>query len=211
MSPKPKHHRSCTECPKLLVSNLYPVLCMHGSLCTRTDFPAHPRSFRADAHPLPETHELLALQSYILESPANHLPDDLDASVPLDAARIIGNRAASRLRGRGSPEEQAWLNELTTEAGDQVVLWFGSSTPPYYALEGIISRHGHGRRPELISLAKREDGPAIRDVLKRLGHNVDEVPVLVLGGEVFDASTDRMDELRSSGQLAQKLAQIGWR
>lgn len=172
---------------------------------------ANPRAFRPEAHPLPETHELHALQSFILESPANHLPDDMDASAPIDAARIIGTRAASRLRGKGSPQEQTWLNELVTEAADKVVLWFASSTPPHYSLEGIISRHGQGRRPDLISLSKRPDGKTVRDVLKRLGHDVEKVPVLVIGGEVFDASVERMAELRSSGQLAQKLAQIGWR
>lgn len=157
------------------------------------------------------THELLALQSFVLESRSNRLPGDVDASQPIDAESIIGARAASRLRGRGSPQEQAWLSDLTTDASTEIVLWFTSATPPHYALDGIISRHGHGRRPELISLSKRRDGPIIRDILKRLGHNVNEVPILVIGGEVFDASVERMDELRSNGQLAQKLAQIGWR
>ncbi|BEJ14515.1 hypothetical protein CspHIS471_0402820 [Cutaneotrichosporon sp. HIS471] len=169
----------------------------------------NPRAFRPDPHPLPSTHELLALQTFILESPANNL-GDIDAAQPLDAVDLLGTHAARRLGNSGSSREQKWLKELSDQQSRTVVLWYGSISPPHYAIEGISARHGEGRRPTLISTAQRTDGETIEGIFSRLGHDLSAAPVLVLGGEAFDATEDRMKVMRESGDLAERLAQIGW-
>jgi hypothetical protein len=89
-------------------------------------------------------------------------------------------------------------------------MWYGSIQPPHYALEGISARHGEGRRPTLIATAQRKDGETIEAIFARLGHDLSAAPVLVIGGEVFDATPERMQELRESGELTKRLGQIGW-
>jgi hypothetical protein len=169
----------------------------------------NPRAFRPDPHTLPPTHELLALQSFVLESPANNL-GDVDASKPLDAADLLGTHAARRLGVPGSPREKQWFQELASEHAHSIVMWYGSIQPPHYALEGISARHGEGRRPTLIATAQRKDGETIEAIFARLGHDLSAAPVLVIGGEVFDATPERMQELRESGELTKRLGQIGW-
>ncbi|BEI83816.1 hypothetical protein CcaverHIS002_0404200 [Cutaneotrichosporon cavernicola] len=169
----------------------------------------NPRAFRPDPHPLPSTHELLALQTFILESPANNLRD-VDATQPLDAAHLLGTHAARRLGNSGSSREKKWLKELSDQHSHTVVLWYSSISTPHSVLEGISARHGEGRRPTLISTIQRKDGETIEGILSRLGHDLSAAPVLVLGGEVFDATEEGMKVMRESGDLAERLAQIGW-
>lgn len=149
------------------------------------------------------------MQSFVLESSSNEL-GDIDVSKPLDAADLLGTHAARRLGDSGSEREFQWLAEIMEEHANSVVLWYNTIAPPHYALDGISSRHGEGRRATLISTVSRPDGEIIEGVLKRLGHDLSEAPVLVIGGEVFDATVARMEELRSSGTLADRLGYIGW-
>ena len=76
------------------------------------------------ARPIPQTHELLAIQSYILQSDYNVLPETVDPSQPLDANIVLGF-AGHKLGEAGSDAEKAWLDEIETERGDEVVIWFG--------------------------------------------------------------------------------------
>jgi len=73
------------------------------------------------AHPLPESHEILAIQSYLLESAYNVLPSDIDPQSPVDA-----NKVSPHMMGKpGSKEYMAYLDELIKEKGQEVVVWYG--------------------------------------------------------------------------------------
>jgi len=165
---------------------------------------------RPHDHPLPESHELMALQSFIAESRYHFLRSDLDVSKPIDASDLIGE-SARRLGETGSAREKQWLSEVSEENTYNVVLWYASSSAPYYATDGLMARHGQGHRPTMISTADRPDGHVLRGIFARLGYDLDVAPVLVIGGEPIHATAEAMDELRSSGQLTDKLAAIGWR
>ncbi|GMK58760.1 hypothetical protein CspeluHIS016_0602020 [Cutaneotrichosporon spelunceum] len=163
----------------------------------------NPRAFRPNPH------------SFVLQSPANYL-GDVDATKPLDAADLLGANAARRLGPSGSPRENKWLQELVDEHENSIVLWFGSNSPPQYALKGISERHADARRERvgrqvtLIPTVQRKDGEMIEAIFSRLGHDLSAAPVLVLGGEVIDATLERMEKMRESGSLSERLAQMGW-
>lgn len=171
---------------------------------------AHPRASRPDPHPLPDTHELLALQSFILDSPHATLSPHIDATEPLDAVMLLGAGGARRLGPHGSVAERAWLQTLADENARRVVLWYHGDRPPHYALEGVTARHGQGRRASTVNTSHRRDGDTLDAILARLGHDLKRSPILVIGGEVFDASPERVHELRESGKLAALLAAMGW-
>lgn len=152
----------------------------------------------------------MALQTFVLETAYNHLSGTVDASKALDAHDLLG-RAALRLGGSGSDREQQWLTEVEAANADKVVVWTATAGVPHYVLEGINSRHGHGMRASLVPTLGRSDGHLIRAVFSRLGLDIDSNPILVIGGEAVVATTEKMKALRESGELAQKLARIGWR
>lgn len=74
------------------------------------------------ARPLPPSHELLAIQSYLLQSAYNVLPE-VDPSRPLDANAVLG--FSHNLGATGSDAEKAWLEEIENERADEVVIWYG--------------------------------------------------------------------------------------
>lgn len=87
--------------------------------------------------PIPASHELLALQSYILASQYNVLSENIDPSKPLDANTILGISASERRfggvaglaakKGKEPEEEEAWLKDIESEWDDEVVVWFGGN------------------------------------------------------------------------------------
>lgn len=186
------------------------MLVLHNCPESTADITAHPRANRPDPHPLPPSHELLALQSFILDSSHATLAPAVDGASPLDAVMLLGSPGARRLGGTDSAAERAWLQSLADDNSAKVVLWYDGERPPHYALEGVTARHGQGRRAALINTRQRRDGDAVNAVLRRLGHDLRRNPILVVGGEVFDASPERMTELRKSGKLHEILASMGW-
>ena len=64
--------------------------------------------------PLPSTHELLALQSYLLQSTTNYLPSNIDPHRPLDANIVLGYDV-----------DEAALRELERERVGEVIVWYG--------------------------------------------------------------------------------------
>lgn len=77
------------------------------------------------SRPLPESHELLALQSYILQSDYNILPESVNPQLPLDAHTVL-NVGSAHLGTSGSDKEKAWLQDLEREREDDVVVWYGA-------------------------------------------------------------------------------------
>lgn len=77
------------------------------------------------SRPLPESHELLALQSYLLQSDYNILPSSVDPQLPLDAHTVL-NVGSTHLGTSGSDKEKAWLQDLEREREDDVVVWYGA-------------------------------------------------------------------------------------
>lgn len=75
--------------------------------------------------PLPESHELLALQSYLLQSDYNILPESINPRLPLDAHAVL-NVGSSQLGSSGSDKEKTWLQDLEREREDDVVVWYGA-------------------------------------------------------------------------------------
>jgi hypothetical protein len=77
------------------------------------------------SRPVPETHEILALQSYLLQSAYNILPDTVDPKQPLDAHTIL-NIGANKLGTAGGDVEKVWLEDLEREREDDIVVWYGA-------------------------------------------------------------------------------------
>lgn len=77
------------------------------------------------SRPVPESHELLALQSYLLQSDYNILPASVDPQQPLDAHTVL-NVGSNKLGASGSDVEKAWLADLEREREDDVVVWYGA-------------------------------------------------------------------------------------
>jgi hypothetical protein len=77
------------------------------------------------SRPVPESHELLALQSYLLQSAYNILPESVDPKQPLDAHTIL-NIGANKLGVAGGDDEKAWLADLEREREDDIVVWYGA-------------------------------------------------------------------------------------
>lgn len=123
---------------------------------------------------------------------------------------LLGSPGARRLGATDSAQERAWLQSLVDENSAKVVLWYDGERPPHYALEGVTSRHGQGRRPSMINTRQRRDHMTVNAVLKRLGHDLTSNPILVVGGEAIDASPEHMDELRKNGKLHETLVSVGW-
>jgi hypothetical protein len=84
-----------------------------------------PKSTRTalSSRPLPESHELLALQSYLLQSAYNILPASIDPKQPLDAHTILN---VGKLGEAGGDVEKAWLADLESEREDDIVVWYGA-------------------------------------------------------------------------------------
>lgn len=84
-----------------------------------------PKSTRTSlsSRPLPESHELLALQSYLLQSAYNILPASTDPKEPLDAHTILN---VGKLGVAGGDVEKAWLADLESEREDDIVVWYGA-------------------------------------------------------------------------------------
>jgi hypothetical protein len=84
-----------------------------------------PKSTRTamSSRPLPESHELLALQSYLLQSAYNVLPASIDPKQPLDAHTILN---VGKLGVAGGDVEKAWLADLESEREDDIVVWYGA-------------------------------------------------------------------------------------
>lgn len=94
---------------------------------TDRDLAPIPQSTRKtmNSRPVPESHELLALQSYLLQSDYNILPESVDPRLPLDAHTVL-NVGSNKLGTSGSDAEKDWLADLEREREDDVVVWYGA-------------------------------------------------------------------------------------
>ncbi|KAK8844845.1 hypothetical protein IAR55_006695 [Kwoniella newhampshirensis] len=174
----------------------------------------HPKTTRPalTARPLPSSHELLALQSYLLSSAYNVLPGHIDPQQPLDANHILGV-GAHKLGPAGGATETAWLQELKSERDDEVVVWYGGdgrSRLPHEVLDILASTHGSARRPTLIPCYSRPDRSVLLSVLDRLGLPLRHNPIIMIGNEPIVGDMRNLEALRLSGELEAKLAAIGW-
>jgi hypothetical protein len=165
-----------------------------------------------DAHPLPPTHELLAIQSYLLDSDYNVLPSDLDPSMPLDAHSVLGI-GSSKLGKPGSEAEKAWLSELELEREDDIVIWYGGdgfSRLPHALLDLLRALHGPERHPTLIPCHGRSDLKLLHGIFDRLELPIKHHPLVMIGNEPIIGDDDLWEELRGSGKLTKMLEKVGW-
>ncbi|WWD22604.1 hypothetical protein CI109_107097 [Kwoniella shandongensis] len=175
----------------------------------------HPKTTRPalTARPLPSTHELLALQSYVLSSAYNVLPAGIDPQQPLDANAILGI-AAHKIGPAGGHAENAWLEELKAERDDDVVVWYGGNgrpTLPHDVLDMLQSTHGSSRLPTFVPCHARPDRSVLLSVLERLGLPLRDHPIIMIGNEPIVGDLQTLEELRLSGALEEKFAAIGWK
>ncbi|KAL7423980.1 hypothetical protein Q5752_001565 [Cryptotrichosporon argae] len=162
----------------------------------------HPR-------PLPPSHELMALQSFILGSEYNVLPASTDGTSPLDAHVVLGH--TPRLGPAGSPAEQAWLDDIAAEHADDVTVWYGadgSSAVPAFVLDLLAELTD--RAPTLVPCHARPDVAALRAVFNRLSIDFSTSPVLFVGNEAISADRETLLELVKSGELHRMLHRAGW-
>lgn len=174
----------------------------------------HPRTKRPAliARPIPESHELIALQSYLLSSAYNTLPDSVDPQKPLDAHSVLGI-GAHGLGPSGGQIEQAWLAELEAERHDEIVVWYGGNGKPqlpHEVLDLLSSIHGTHRHPTLMPLYARPDRSAILRIAERLSIPLKQYPVVMIGNEPLIADPEGLEELRLSGKLETMMAKVGW-
>jgi len=164
--------------------------------------PAPPKSSRPVARPLPRSHELLALQSYLLQSTFNILPADLDTTAPLDSDLVLGY----------APTDSA-LTELEAEHANDIVVWYGGSgsrSHPHELLTLLSEIHGSHRRPTLLPLTARPDFDKLLPILNRLDFPMEHGAVVMLGNRPFAADLEKMREMKESGRLANLMNAIGW-
>ena len=182
---------------------------------------ADPLSTRlAQYRPLPASHELLALQSYLLESTRNVIPANIDTSKALDAHLLLpisllpvgGDGEATKTSDQSDPsgvsEPEDWLLELEREHQDDVVLWTMDPTSETSSsirkmLEDV---HGKKRHPAQINLKKRGQASA---VLRRLGWEMDEAQgvLVVIGNQPYTA--ERLTSM-SKQELEGIMRSVGW-
>lgn len=114
--------------PQIRVPHMHKRSTHHHAAAAERVSVAPPKATRPHSvsRPLPNSHELLAVQSYLLQSEYNLLPLDRDSSRPLDAETVM-SFSAHRLGAEGSPEEKAWLEELEQERHDDIVVWYGGN------------------------------------------------------------------------------------
>ncbi|WVF67003.1 hypothetical protein IAT40_001746 [Kwoniella sp. CBS 6097] len=175
----------------------------------------HPLASRPALHPrpLPASHELFALQSYLLSSAYNIIPDDVNPEEPLDANTVLGV-GAHKLGTSGGDAEQAWLDELKGESEDEVIIWYGGDgrpNLPHEILDFLSSTHGTDRKPTLIPCHGRPDRSVLLSILDRLSLPLREFPIIMIGNEPVVGSLQNLEELRLSGQLENMLSKIGWK
>lgn len=161
---------------------------------------------------LPASHELLALQSYLLDND-NVLPYDLDPSAPLDAARFLGVDIAA-LGRPGSAAEKAWLKDVEKEIGNEVVIWYGGNgnTQLPSAILDILQAMplAADRVPTLMPCHSRPDKDLLSSVLDRMSVPLRHTPLVMIGNTPILGGEDALEDLRLSGKLHQLLASIGW-
>ncbi|KAL7420432.1 hypothetical protein Q5752_005403 [Cryptotrichosporon argae] len=174
---------------------------------------APPRASRPAAvyRPLPPTHELAALRSYLLESDYNALPSEVDGSRALDAHAVLGV-ASHRLGEAGSQAEQSWLRELEGEHAHEVTVFYGldSHVYPHDLIATLAEIAGFDGHPSLVHLANRDDRDAVVAVFGRHGMNLRKTPVLFVGNEAVPADARSLEALKASGELRAMLKRAGW-
>ncbi|OCF72396.1 hypothetical protein I204_06775 [Kwoniella mangroviensis CBS 8886] len=176
---------------------------------------AHPRASRPALipRPLPSSHELLALQSYLLSSAYNVIPSHVDPSEPIDANAVLGV-GVHKLGPAGGDLEQAWLDELKGEREDEVIVWYGGNgrpNLPHDVLDFLASTHGSSRKPTLIPCHARSDRLALLSILDRLSLPLRDHPIIMIGNKPIVGDLRNLEELRLSGELESMLAEIGWK
>jgi hypothetical protein len=162
--------------------------------------------------PLPTSHELLALQSYVLESAYNILASDVDPSSPLDANAVL-SISSHKLGKPGSEAEKVWLSEIEKERKDDIVIWYGgdgSSQLPHAILDVLRAMHGPSRHPTLIPCHSRSDLRLLQKIFDRLEFPLKHQPLVMIGNTPIIGDVEALEELRGSGKLLTMLEKIGW-
>jgi len=166
------------------------------------------------ARPLPESHELLAIQSYLLQSTYNVLPEYVDPSQPVDANVVCGFSGSNRQLGAaGSEDEKAWMDEIEHERSDEVVVWYGGDGTvqlPHSLLDTMTEIHGSHRHATLIPCHNRPDLPLLRQIFDRLKLPLSTSPIVMIGNKPIVATDETISELRGSGKLREMLKEVGW-
>ncbi|WWC57514.1 uncharacterized protein I303_100046 [Kwoniella dejecticola CBS 10117] len=175
----------------------------------------HPRASRPalTPRPLPASHELLALQSYLLSSAYNVIPSHVDPAEPIDANAVLGV-GAHKLGPSGGELEQAWLDELRGEREDEVIVWYGGNgrpNHPHEVLDFLASIHGSSRKPTLIPCHARPDRFTLLSILDRLSLPLRDHPIILIGNKPIIGDMQNLEELRLSGELETMLSNIGWK
>lgn len=156
------------------------------------------------SRPLPPTHELLALQSYLLQSERNVLPSHIDPSQPLDA-HVLLPISPSEFSGT------AWLRDLEAERAEDIVVWSVDPSSDTSIKVRQVLEEVHGKKKKVSAIALKGKG-AVSEVLARLGHegmrmNEKQGAMVVIGNEAIMAS----QVLHwSKSELEAKLKRIGW-
>ncbi|ODN73656.1 hypothetical protein L202_07203 [Cryptococcus amylolentus CBS 6039] len=176
---------------------------------------AHPKATRPAlrARPLPESHELLALQSYILSSAYNVVPSSVDPSLPLDANTILGI-GSHKLGALGGERETAWLKDVEREWADEVVIWYGgdgTSQYPHSVLDIIESTHNSNRHPTFIPVHARSDRETILAIFARLGLPLAQSPIIMIDNKPIIGDLETLEEMKLSGELGRRLTSVGWK
>lgn len=160
--------------------------------------------------PLPESHEILAIQSYLLDSSYNVLSADIDPSSPVDANKVTSHKQMGK---PGSAAEQAWLEELEHEQGQDVVIWYGGDGNlqlPHDVLDILHGLHGSARHPTLLSCHGRSDSRLLQGIFDRLAIPFKHHPLVMIGNVPVIGDADTLEDMRATGALRTLLRKIGW-
>ncbi|WWC90277.1 uncharacterized protein L201_005210 [Kwoniella dendrophila CBS 6074] len=175
----------------------------------------HPRTTRPalTPRPLPRSHELLAIQSYLLSSAYNVIPEHVNPNEPIDANTVLGF-GSHKLGENGSQLEQDWLDELADERQDDVVIWYGGNgrpNPPHEIIDFLSTIHKSNKKPTLIScVSQRKDRGILLSILDRLELPLREYPIILIGNKPIIGNLEVLEELGLSGELKEMFNNIGW-
>jgi len=151
--------------------------------------------------PIPSTHELIALQSYLRGSAYNTLPQSVDPKLPLDANTILGFKG----------DLKDLLNEIELENQDEVVVWYGGngvSQIPHELLSYLSEIHGDRHKPTLLPCHSRSDLPILTSLFGKYDLPLKSHPIIMVGNQPIIGDFEALKA--DSSELKSMLSKIGW-
>lgn len=107
----------------------------------------------------------------------------------------------------------SYLADLEAEREEDIVIWYGGDgrpEQPHGVLSALEALHGSALHPTLIPCHGRPDLQLLRDIFSRYELDLLHHPLIFIGNQPIVGDEEGLEELRSSGKLAEMMGKIGW-